>query len=251
MDRTITTNAIVLRRGRYGEFHKDLSLLTEDHGLISATAYGAYKMVSHLRLGSEPFTWARLQLYHNPVKNTWKVTELEARESFDGLRSDLGRIEAASLWAEVVLKSIAAGETTAALYHLLLACLRALEAGPCEQTPYATAQFLWRFLDLAGYRPDVTACERCGRSFGNAEGATWVAASGALACEPCAGSTGPRLGAGARRYLEATQGLGLPQALAIRMDGSSLAGLEGALQHAIRGVLETDLRSLRARGGGR
>jgi len=249
--RNFSTPAIVIRRERTGESHKALVLLTADRGLVYATAYGAWKMGSRLATGSELFTHSLARLYHNPVKNTWKVTELEARESFDGLRSDLGRIEAASLWAEVVLKSIAAGETTAALYHLLLACLRALEAGPCEQTPYATAQFLWRFLDLAGYRPDVTACERCGRSFGNAEGATWVAASGALACEPCAGSTGPRLGAGARRYLEATQGLGLPQALAIRMDGSSLAGLEGALQHAIRGVLETDLRSLRARGGGR
>ena len=56
MYRSISTHAIVIRRERSGEFHKSLSLLTTDLGLINAIAYGAYKMNSGLRMGSEPFT---------------------------------------------------------------------------------------------------------------------------------------------------------------------------------------------------
>jgi DNA repair protein RecO (recombination protein O) len=246
--RTMSTPAIVIRRERMGESHKGLVLLTADQGLVRATAYGAWKMHSSLRTGSEPFAHSLARLYHDPVKNTYKVTDLEVRESFDGLRADLGRIEAASLWAEVVLKSIAAGEISGGLFRLLLDCLRALEAGAADRTPYVTAQFLWRFLDLAGYRPDAAACERCGRSFGETEGAAWLTAPGGIACGACAGGTGMRLSAGARRYLEVSRDRDLGAALAIGLDPLSLAGLGEALQHAIRGVLETDLASLRAAG---
>jgi DNA repair protein RecO (recombination protein O) len=246
--RTVSTSAIVIRRERMGESHKSLVLLTADLGLVYAAAYGAWKMHSSLRTGSEPFAHSLVRLYHDPVKNTYKVTDLEVRETFDGLRADLGRIEAASLWAEVVQKSIAAGEVTGGVYRLLLASLRALESGAAERAPYATAQFLWRFLDLAGYRPDPSACERCGRAFGEEEGAAWLPAPGGIACNACADAAGFPLSAGARRYLEATRGLDLGVALAVSLDPASLAGLAKALQHAIRGVLETDLASLRAAG---
>jgi len=246
--RTVSTSAIVIRRERMGESHKNLTLLTADLGLVHAAAYGAWKMHSTLRMGSEPFAHSLVRLYHDPVKNTYKVTDLEVRETFDGLRADLGRIEAASLWAEVVLKSIAAGETAGGVYRLLLASLRALEAGPADRAPYATAQFLWRFLDLAGYRPDPSACERCGRAFGDGEGAAWLPAPGGIACGSCAGDAGVSLSAGTRRYLEATRDIDLGAALAVGLDPASLAGLGKALRHAIRGVLETDLASLRAAG---
>ena len=66
MYRSISTQAIVIRRERLGEFHKSLTLLTSDLGLISATAYGAYKMHSHLRVGSEPFTWSHHRAVPQP-----------------------------------------------------------------------------------------------------------------------------------------------------------------------------------------
>jgi DNA repair protein RecO (recombination protein O) len=246
--RTVSTSAIVIRRERMGESHKNLTLLTADLGLVHAAAYGAWKMHSSLRTGSEPFAHSLVRMYHDPVKNTYKVTDLEVHETFEGLRTDLARIEAASLWAEVVLKSIAAGETAGGVYRLLLASLRAMESSAAERAAYGTAQFLWRFLDLAGYRPDPSACERCGRAFGEEEGAAWLPAPGGIACGACAGPAGSPLSAGARRYLEATRDLGLGAALAVSLDPASLAGLAKALQHAIRGVLETDLTSLRVAG---
>jgi DNA repair protein RecO len=249
--RTVSTPAIVIRRERTGESHKGLVLLAEGLGLVRATAYGAWKMHSTLRLGSEPFVHSLARLYHDPVKNSWKVTDLEVRESFEGLRTDLARMEAASLWVEVVQKSLAAGETaegtSGGLFRLLLACLRALESSGPERAVYATAQFLWRFLDLAGYRPDPRSCERCGRSFRDTEGASWLGESGTLACTACAGGSGSALSAGARRYLEATRDLDLAAALAVSLDAASIGGLDRTLAHAIRGVLETDLSSLRAR----
>ncbi len=152
MYRNITTQAIVIRRERLGEFHKSLVLLTSDMGLVRAVAYGAYRMHSSLRMGSEPFTVSVARLYNNPVKQSYKVTELEIRQTFDSLMKDLSRIAAASLWAEVALKSYAAGETTDMLFRLFLGSLQLLERAETRAEPYVTIQFLWRFLSLAGYR---------------------------------------------------------------------------------------------------
>ena len=250
MERSISTEAIVIRRERYGEFHKSLALLTADLGLISATAYGAYKMNSRLRMGSEPFTWCLARLYHNPVRHTYKVTELEIADSFPGLQQDVGRLAAASLWAEVVQKSFGAGETSGALFSLFLECLRCLCArGPGAR--YVSLQFLWRFLALAGYQPDTTVCDRCGVPFPAGRPARYVAHAHSLLCASCAGDEGMALPAGALRYLDATRALSMEAALAVTVDEQCFLSLQRCLPGMVQSVLEGELRSLRWAGASR
>jgi DNA repair protein RecO (recombination protein O) len=251
MDRNITTYAIVLRRERIGEFHKSLSLLTSDMGLVTATAYGAYKMHSSLRLGSEPFTWSRLRLYHNPVKRSHKVMELEILASFEGLQKDLSRLAAASLWAEVAQKSYGAGDVSGGLYSLFLQSLQALDAAEPRREPYVTAQFLWRFLGLAGYQPDASRCDRCGAALGEGRPGTYSQASHSLLCVACGLPTDPPIPPGALRYLEATNGLSLPAALGVSLDPAALGSLSRLLTGMVQSVLEGRLASLRWVGAGR
>ncbi len=241
MYRSISTDAIVIRRERLGEFHKRLTLLTSDLGLITAAAYGAFKMQSRLRLGSEPFTCSRVQLYHDPVKRTYKVTEMEITATFDGLQSSLSRMAAASLWAEIAQKSYGAGDLAGHLYPLLLASLAFLNAAEPSEETYVSAQFLWRFLGLAGYQPDTTVCDRCGTRL--AQGA--FLGGGALLCAACAPPGAPSIPAGALRYLDATADMGLEQAMAVRLDQASLHALGRALPLMVQAVLEGELTSLR------
>ena len=244
MYRNITTQAIVIRRERYGEFHKSLTLLTSDLGLIGATAYGAYKMQSRLRLGSEPFTWSQIQLYHNPVKKSYKVMEMEVRRDHHGLQGDLGRFAAASLWAEIVHRSYGAGETTGRLFELFRDCLAILERGTDRDVPYVTLLFLWQFLSLAGYQPDIEGCERCGARL---EGRTAYYSSHAntILCPACGETFGEPIPAGALRYLAAVQELPLDRAVEIRMEPDGLRALRDILPRIVQAVLESELTSLR------
>ena len=251
MYRSISTQAIVIRRERYGEFHKSLSLLTADLGLIAATAYGAYKMHSSLRMGSEPFTWARVTLYHNPVKRSYKVTDLDVRESFAGLQSDLSRLAAASLWAEVVQKSYGAGEVSGMLFQLFLDCLRLLDASDARREQYVTIQFLWRFLSLAGYRPDIAACDACGAALGEARPAYYSVPSNAVLCPPCGGHLEDVLPAGSLRYLDASLARPIDEAVDITMEAAGLRALRDTLPRMVQSVLEGELASLRWVGAGR
>jgi DNA repair protein RecO (recombination protein O) len=251
MYRSISTHALVIRRERLGEFHKSLTLLTSDIGLISATAYGAYKMHSHLRMGSEPFTWSRTLLYHDPVKKSYKVTDLDIRESFPGLQSDLSRLAAASLWAEIVQKSYGAGEFSGMLFRLFLGCLRLLDAQDVLREPYVTIQFLWRFLDLAGYQPATGACDRCGAAPGDGRPAYYSASSNAILCQSCRGPLDDILPAGSLRYLDASQALSLEKSIDIRLEPAGLRALRETLLRMVQTVLEGELASLRWVGAGR
>jgi DNA repair protein RecO (recombination protein O) len=251
MYRCISTQAIVIRRERYGEFHKSLSLLTSDLGLISATAYGAYKMHSRLRMGSEPFTWSRTLLYHNPVKHSYKVTDMEIRGSFSGLQADLSRVAAASLWAEVVQKSYGAGETSDMLFHLFRESLALLESADARREPYVTLQFLWRFLSLAGYQPDLASCDNCGTPIGDTQPVHYSGRANAVLCADCGSQLGNPLPAGALRYLEATQALALDRAVDVQLEPAGLRALRGALPRMVQSVLEGELASLPWVGAGR
>lgn len=248
MERSISTNAIIIRRERFGEFHKGLTLLTSDLGLVSATAYGAYKMQSRLRMGSEPFTHCRALLYYNPVSQSYKATDLEVCESFERLQADLPRIAAASLWVEVVQKSYAAGELSDLLYRLFLDCLRLLDRGDARDTPYVTIQFLWRFLALSGYQLDTSRCDRCGRPYGDSSAAYYDAAANALFCEACSQPSHLHLAAGGLRYLEASASLPLEQAAVIRLNAPALASLRHAILEITQSVLEGELATIRYLG---
>jgi len=244
MERSISTHGIVIRRERSAEFHKSLTMLTTDLGLITATAYGAFKMNSRLRLGSEPFTWSRVLLYHNPVRRSYKVTEMEILASFEGLQRDLSRLAAASLWAEVVQKSYGAGELSGGLFRLFLESLQLLDAAESPRESYVTLQFLWRFLALAGYQPDTRQCDGCGREFAESETAFYAARSHALLCAACASGTGQPLPAGALRFLDATSTLPIDKAVEVSLGERSLHALCDSLPRMLQAVLEGQFSSL-------
>jgi DNA repair protein RecO (recombination protein O) len=250
MQRSISTQAIVIRRTRVGDFHKNLALLTIDRGLITATAYGAYKMHSRLRMASEPFTVSRALLYFNPVPGTYKVTDLDLLEDFREL-ADLSRLAAASLWAEVVQKSYGAGETSSALFQLFAACLRLLNAASPRQEPYVTIQFLWRFLGLAGYQPATDVCDRCGAALGEARSAFYSTSSNSLLCAACGSQLGHALPPGSLRYLDATQALPVQRVLDVQLEPAGLRALRETLPRMVQSVLEGPLVSLPWVGAGR
>ena len=206
MYRSISTQAIVIRRERVGEIHKSLSLLTADLGLISATAYGAYKAQSRLRLGSEPFTWSAAHLYHNPVSKSYKVTELEINASFDGLQEDLARLAAASLWAEIVQKSFGAGE----LVRRALRSLPRLPRAAGERRRFARSRtsrcsFSGGSSRVAGYQADIATCDSCGAALGGRGPPGTCPGPMAFSARPAVRHTGAPVPQGALRYLGATQ----------------------------------------------
>jgi DNA repair protein RecO (recombination protein O) len=250
MSRTTRVDAVVLRARPFGEIHKSITLLTPESGLLSAIAYGAQSQKGTLRGLVNPFHRGICYLYTNPVKDQTKITDFDVREYHPGIRESIDRFYAASLWAEVLLKSYAGGGEAPRVYELLLAGLAALEnAAGRNAVRRASAQFLWRYFGVIGNLPDLALCVSCGRPIGEAE-VRWFRpfATGAT-CGDCAGEQARRLSPGAVRYLASTAGRPFSEAMQVGLEETALSGLTGFVYSLAEGILEAKLNTLRTGGG--
>jgi DNA repair protein RecO (recombination protein O) len=250
MQRSSQTPAIVLRKARVGEIHKSLTLLTPARGLLSVMAYGALKIGSRLATASEPFHLLKAWLYHDPVRDQYKLTDAESLEPHDELRRSVAKFYTASLWAETCLKSYGGGQESAALFQLLADALHVLDRAPTGGELRLSAQFLARFLAVSGHRLDLEECGRCGLAF-EPQATVFVSREeGSLVCASCRGEGSClSLPPGARKYLSATQGMPLTQAAAVGLEQGSLAALRAALYLLVQASLEAPLKSLDCAAG--
>ncbi len=246
MFRSSFTEAIVLRKTRVSEMHKGLTLLTPRRGLVQALAYGAYKIRSRFRSASEPYNHLKVYLYHDPVKDQYKITDMEVLDLFDGLRGDLPKFYAASLWAEAALKSYGAGEDSPELYGLLLGALRQLDRAAAEEVGAVSVQFLWRFMHLLGLMPDFGDCSRCGREIGDDEAVYFPSGDPAAVCLRCDPGHSQVLPPRARRYLEKTLEMPFDPAVRVRVTPETLGALKQVSYRLVQDLLETSLNTIRS-----
>jgi DNA repair protein RecO (recombination protein O) len=237
------TQAIVLQSRQFGEIHKSVTLFTPGEGLVSAVAHGAKKMGSRLRSTTEVFCLSRVFLYTDPVSRTHKITDMEGLHLFHGIRGSLARYYAASLWAELILKSFAGGESARPLFGLFKESLALCEHASPETARALTLQFLWRYLVLTGHAPDLERCGECGRAFTDDEALAVAGAQGAALCRSCAGAAAVEVPRAGRRYLLHTSGLDLAGAARVRLDGGDERTVRSILLGLVQGILEVPLTS--------
>ena len=250
--RSFSADCIVLRKYRFGETHKGLVLATEGRGILHAIAHGALRPGSRLASGTEPLTLSRGYFYHEPVKDSYKVTDVSVLSSFETIKSDIVRLFTASLWIEVMLKSLGGGEMDASVFALLRDSLRGLDAAADADLDGVDLQFLWRFLRLAGFLPDLGACSSCGAGAEDEEVMYHLASSRSLVCSSCAprlGSSGTPMSPGARRYLAYTLGVPLERAAAVRLAPPAARPLRRLTLELVQSVLEAPLKTLEAGAG--
>ena len=254
-------SAVVLKAARMGEIHRNVALLTPERGVVYATAHGAGKAASKLKAATIPFACVTAYLYHDPVRDSFKVTDVEPRNLHGAIRADLAKFFTASLWVEIVLRSHGGGTEAAPLHALLAASLATLDAAGEAQVGVVSVQVLWRCLQLLGLGPDLECCAGCGRALAPDEELR-LAASGEGWCRQCAARGVPggglpgggglpavrlRLEPAARRFLLDTAHLRLEQAVRHSFAGSE--GLRRVLQQMVQNGLEAPLKSLRCAAG--
>ncbi len=249
MSRNLKGEVIVLKSTRLQEFHKIVYLISPTFGVVQAIAHGAYKGKGKLGASTELFACSTAYLYYDPVKRSYKITEMEPLTFFDAIRGDLARFYTASLMAEVILKSYGGGEGYAQVYQLLKEALGELDAG--APTDRIEIQYLWRLVGLLGFRPGIEACSSCGRSFPG--GAVFRRSGDELLCEECAASLSDgiegealSLSAGALRYLAHTESLSLRETMAIGLDRRSERALVAFLHALVEEIVEAPLLTLQA-----
>ncbi len=155
-ERNKRIQAIVLSVKKQGENNSLVTLLTKEEGLNTSLLYGGPK--SRLRSLIQQFNSGTAWLYEDKVKQSSKITDFEPTAVHERLKISLLKIWAASLAAEIVLKTQAAGEAESS-FTLLSAFLDGIDATDENGTRLGTIRFLWRYLGLLGVQPPVHDCQ--------------------------------------------------------------------------------------------
>ena len=95
-----TTEAILLRRARFGESSYVLIWLSPEHGKIRTAARGTARKDSKLRGRLDLFYHAEVQFAAGRKSDLHALRELKLLETWEGLRGNYGRLLAASYFAE-------------------------------------------------------------------------------------------------------------------------------------------------------
>jgi len=244
------TRAIVLRVRPLGEKDRILTLLSTDHGKLSAVAKGARGAKSSLAAVSQPFTLARFLLARG------RSMEIVSQAAIENAHTHIAHDLLKSAWASYLCElcdAVPEAMPEETLFHLLSIALAALDE--CESVPGETDTvgrwFEARYLSLLGYAPTLGRCVDCGVKLTAAahDESARVAFSpllGGNLCQGCGPRDPLRINAhvGALRALRRLERADAPPACAeLGLTTASARDLRICLRQCMRLHLELKLKS--------
>lgn len=237
--RLYRVEAIVLRQQDYGEADRILTLLTAG-GKISALARGIRRSTSHKSGQLGLFARATLMLARG--RNMETVTQAENLEQHEGLHGDLLRFTYACYLSELCDRFAQPEEDSHEIYDLL-------SLGLCWM---AERPHLWiwaryfevRLLEIAGYRPELHLCVRCGREV-LAKDNFFSMPDGGVVCAACGPGDPPaaRISLGAQKVLRYLLGHDTEHVARLRVRARTARELEDLLGRYLEYTLERELKS--------
>ncbi len=157
-ERNKTTDAIILNLSRQGENNWTATLISPDSGIFYATVYGGPK--SKLRSLVQKFNIGKLYYYDDSQRNLRKISDFDVANYHQTFSTDIYKVWAANLGAELIIKTKAAGDYRNT-FTLLSAFLNGIDACDEKGARLGTLRFLWRYLKLLGVQPDISYCVSC------------------------------------------------------------------------------------------
>jgi DNA repair protein RecO (recombination protein O) len=234
MPRNYVTQGIIFSIKPAGENNSSVGFMTKDNGVVYATLYGGPK--SRLRSLVSLWNSGTAYLYckeNGDITKNVKITDFDVQNYHLSFRENLYKNYAASLAAELAVKTKCAGSYEKCWY-LVSGFLDGLELSCGCQCETGMVRFLWRYLDLLGVRPDVTGCCECGGSVytGNSaeERVSYNPVDNGFVCASCAGRDASlhafTLSAEAVRYLCAVSELQPAEVRTIPLSADSLCEIK-------------------------
>ena len=239
---TYQADAVVLRRLDYGEADRILTLLTREHGKLSAIAKGSRRAKARAANGLDLF--ARAQMMLAKGHNLDVVAQAQRRGDVRNISGDLQRTAYACLVAEVADKVLEERHPVDDVFELVVTTIERLNA-PQRSARVESAWFVMRILDLLGYQPQLSDCPGCNQPLPEAAG--WFSPLlGGVLCRKCgaheqSGSPVSVNGLKVLRLMAAGDGVLYDR---LRLSTELLREVEAALEAQLEYHLDRQLKSL-------
>jgi DNA repair protein RecO (recombination protein O) len=211
MPRSFTYSAMTLRVKPSGESNREAWFLTAEEGVIHATVFGGPK--SRLRAHVAPFHGGTLWIYHDPVRDSRKVSDFDVLSWRPGIRELWERAMTAGAAAETVLSSKGGGGNWEEAVKLAETVLDALDQAKAESCPVIGIYFLWHWAGILGVKPDFLHCSSCNYQVKSGNSLWYSLKEEAFFCEKCLDSVNSTIcvGPGAINWLREIDFLPFPE----------------------------------------
>ena len=220
MSRSYSCIALCLRVKPSGESNREAWFLSGEEGIFRATVFGGPK--SRLRSQVAPFHEGMIWIYHDPVKDSRKVTDFDVSVWRPGLREMYERSMAADAIAGTILATHAGGGNWKTALELAGDSLDCMEKSGKKPYKRILLHFLWAWTGFLGLRNELKVCADCACDVPD-NGILWYdPKEGSLYCKNCIGlnhiDTEIMLGPGARRWLMTTGDMSFTEAQRYNLD---------------------------------
>lgn len=186
----VTYDGIVIGRREIGENSCFIDILTDEQGVVEATAHGAKKINSNLLSSAALFSYSTFCL--NKTKLRYTVNSAKPKFGFHELGGDIKKLALASYFAQAV-KHCATSEQAQAersrdsvVRFFAIALYETLHAGELEErSPDAVkSAFELRYSAMLGFAPNLIACGNCGQ-YECGRGMFFLPRKAMLLCKDC------------------------------------------------------------------
>ncbi|MCK5674727.1 MAG: DNA repair protein RecO, partial [Spirochaetales bacterium] len=187
-----------------------------------------------------------LHIYFDPVKDNYKISDIEQMMIFPNIRQELGKFYIASFWAELILKSFSGGGESELIYPLLAKSLEILNKAEKGEQNLILVQFIWRYLGISGFQSDLNYCSKCENKFSDTEKVYFEDSSNEIVCVNCRNKVDMiQFSSGGLKYLKHSSKLEIEQSMKIGLDSKSIDILKRILLAMVQGIVEYPLNTLK------
>ncbi len=175
----VTIQGLVLRVTAYNDTDALLTVLSRDRGKLTVKARGLRRKNSPLVAPCQLLSYSEFTLFE--YRDMYSVNEARVIELFPQLHKDLQKLSLGTYFAQVLELLCQEDIPNPELLSLVLNCLHALAKLDVREAQIK-AVFELRAACLAGYAPELSACDHCGAEIPE----LFDLSGGHLLCNHCA-----------------------------------------------------------------
>ncbi len=244
MKRHLKIQGIIFSSWRIQEFNRGIKIFTPDNGLINTVAYGAYRPKSRLGSLLQPVTSGEFNIYHDPVKKIYRITDYEPYDDFTMIKGDLVKYYTALLWFEIIIKSHAGGESGEDLYYLLKNSLELLEKSSTDVSEKLMIQFLLRTVVFFAGPFQLNECSNCGTIHLDSDNVYFSIRDLVFVCRNCSAADNKVINPGVKRYIKYSVNQSLEISIKSGIDSVQQRELKRFLYQVVQEYIEDSLVTL-------
>lgn len=174
------TEGLILKEQNIREKDKLVYVLTKTHGLVRAFVHGAKSFKNKKNNATAMFCYSKISMHESG--DAYIIDEAEPIETFFRLGTDIEKLSLAQYFSELCLTLVQEGEQSSEYLRLMLNSLHFLAKGGREPEQLKAITEL-RLMCIAGYMPNLIACNKCGEYETNTM--YFDVEQGLLYCENC------------------------------------------------------------------